>query len=248
MAEEVREAKQDNRTMKRILLMINCIILAIGASGGPLISRLYFLHGGNRVWLSSFLQAAGFPIILLPLFISFFIRSRQITSSFDSSKVKMVTMKLPLFVFSAIIGVIIALDIMCFFAALFSLVGMIANNDFKVIPREAKHFRLGETAYYVVLIGIAIIWQMNYLGAIGVVFCASSLFSGVCVSLMVPIIEILAIIFYKEKFTAEKGVSLILSIWGFVSYFYGEYKQAKKMKKNQVPTNEFPQNHSTSNL
>ncbi|KAK7268316.1 hypothetical protein RIF29_21013 [Crotalaria pallida] len=159
--EEGREAKQD-RTMKSILLMISCTMLGIGVCGGPLISRLYFIHGGNRVWLSSFLQAAGFPIILLPLFISFVIRRRQITSSVDSSKVKMFNMKLPLFVFSAII-------------------------------------------------------------------------------------EILAVIFYKETFKAEKGVSLVLSIWGFVSYFYGEYKQGKKMKMNQVPTNAMPQDHSISN-
>ncbi|KAK7268263.1 hypothetical protein RIF29_20958 [Crotalaria pallida] len=232
--EEGREANQ-KKTMKRILLIINCIMLAIGVCGGPLISRLYFIHGGNRVWLSSFLQAAGFPIILLPLFI---IRRRQMTNSVDNSKVKVFAIKLPLFLFSAIIGIIIALD---------SYLYSYGVARLSVIPREANHFGLGKTTYYVVLVVSAIIWQMSFLGAIGVIFCASSLFTGVFTSLLVPVTEILAIIFYKEKFKAEKGVSLVLSIWGFVSYFYGEYKQAKKMMSNQVPTNELPQNHSISN-
>ncbi|KAI3913331.1 hypothetical protein MKW92_005625, partial [Papaver armeniacum] len=35
--------------------------------GGPLLLRVYFLHGGSRKWLSSALQTAGFPILLLPL-------------------------------------------------------------------------------------------------------------------------------------------------------------------------------------
>ncbi|KAK7268314.1 hypothetical protein RIF29_21011 [Crotalaria pallida] len=223
--EEGREAKQD-RTMKRILLMISCIMLIISTSGGPLVSRLYFLHGGNRIWLSSFLQVAGFPIILLPLFV---IRRRQINTVADSLKVKMATMKLPLFVFSAIIGLIIALD--CY---LYSY----GSAHLPVISREAKHFGLGKTTYYVVLVGSAIIWQMGFIGGMGMIFCTSSLFTGVFGSLSVPITEILAVIFYKEKFQVEKGVSLVLSIWGFVSFFYGEYKQTKK---------ELPQNDSVSN-
>ncbi|XP_054812206.1 purine permease 1-like [Prosopis cineraria] len=47
----------------------------LGTSGGPLISCLYFLHSGKRVWLSSWLKTGGFLVCLLPLFISF-IRSR----------------------------------------------------------------------------------------------------------------------------------------------------------------------------
>ncbi|CAL0299718.1 unnamed protein product [Lupinus luteus] len=38
-------------TMKRVVLMINCILLATGATGGPLVIRLYFIHGGSRVWM-----------------------------------------------------------------------------------------------------------------------------------------------------------------------------------------------------
>ncbi|GKC82596.1 purine permease 3-like protein, partial [Tanacetum coccineum] len=99
-----------------------------------------------------------------------------------------------------------------------------------VIPREATEFGLGETKYYIILCASALIWQCFFLGAIGVIFCASSLLSGIIIAVLLPVTEALAVVFYKEKFQAEKGVALVLSLWGFASYFYGEYKSANKPK------------------
>ena len=78
----------------------------------------------------------------------------------------------------------------------------------------------------------ALIWQCFFLGAIGVIFCASSLLSGIIIAVLLPVTEVLAVVFYKEKFQAEKGVALVLSLWGFASYFYGEYKLTEKSKNN----------------
>lgn len=80
----------------------------------------------------------------------------------------------------------------------------------------------------------AIIWQFNFLGAIGVIFYGSSLLSGVILTVLLPISEILAVIVYKEKFQVEKGVSLALSLWGFISYFYGDMKDEKIHSQNQT--------------
>ena len=62
------------------------------------------------------------------------------------------------------------------------------------------------------------------------IFCASSLLSGIIIAVLLPVTEVLAVVFFKEKFQAEKGVALILSLWGFASYFYGEFKSTKKPK------------------
>lgn len=353
---EGKEAEKE-RMMKRVLLIVNCIVQIVGTSGGPLVIRLYFLNGGNRAWLSSFLQNAGFPILLLPHSISYIIRHRR------NKTTKMFTMKLPLFGIFACIGVLQGLDTILYsngmarlpvstsslviatqlaftaifafilvrqkftaysvnsvvmlvvgaavlasqgsgdrpagesskkyvmgfiitllaallfgfilplvelvykkarqtityslvleiqmvtslFASLFTVVGMIINHDFKVIPREAKHFQLGETIYYVILVASAIVWQLSNIGAMGVIYCASSLMSGIMIATSLPLTEILAVIFYKEKFQASKGISLVLSLWGFVSYFYGEYKQAKKLKRDSIPEAEQPQNYSITN-
>ncbi|XWS25332.1 hypothetical protein CRYUN_Cryun27aG0060100 [Craigia yunnanensis] len=346
---EVKEAEPDT-TMKKALLVINCILLSVGNCGGPLLMRLYFLHGGKRVWFSSWLETGGWPIILFPIACAYMYRSR----TQPTSKNKLFFMKPQLFFAAAVIGIITGLDdyfyaygmarlpvstssliiasqlaftaafafllvkqkftsysinavflltigvgvlalhtrgdrpanesnrdyvlgflvtlaaavlygfilplveltykkanqeisyalvmeiqmVMCLFATGFCTVGMLVNNDFKVIPREAREFELGETKYYVVAIVSAIIWQCSFLGVIGVIFCASSLLSGIVIAVLLPVTEILAVIFYKENFQAEKGVALALSLWGFFSYFYGEIKQNKKKKR--APETEMP--------
>lgn len=79
----------------------------------------------------------------------------------------------------------------------------------------------------------ALLWQFFFLGAIGVIFCASSLLSGIIIATLLPVTESLAVLFFHEKFQAEKGLALTLSLWGFVSYFYGEIRQMKKMKRER---------------
>lgn len=99
--------------------------------------------------------------------------------------------------------------------------------------REVQEYKLGNAMYFVVLIISAIVWQFFYLGAAGVIYYGSSLLSGIIIAVALPITEIAAIFFYHEKFQVEKGVSLVLSLWGFFSYFYGEAKEMKKQKKRE---------------
>ncbi|CAL0308045.1 unnamed protein product [Lupinus luteus] len=345
----------NQKAKRRIILLINTVLLAIGANGGPLITRLYFIHGGKRIWLSSCLLTVGFPIALIPIATSYHRSSRRSFSDMGSPKPKLFSLTPLLFSAFSIIGVVTGLSnylyaygvaklpvstatlimstqlaftaifafilvkqkftfnsvnaiillifgagvlaehagsdrpsgesskqyvigfaltvvasalsglmlptiefmykrtlsityslvmelqvVMALSATIICIVGMIVDNDFKVISREAHEFGLGETKYYVVLVGSAILWQFYMMGAIGIVFCASSLFSGVMISVMLPITEILAVIFYKESFQAEKGISLVLSLWGFVSYFYGEFIKAKEMRKNHISETDLP--------
>ncbi|KAL0371769.1 UNVERIFIED_CONTAM: Purine permease 3 [Sesamum calycinum] len=81
-----------------IFLIINCIILAIGNCGGPLIMRLYFIHGGKRIWFSSW------PVILIPLIVSY---TRRRTAN---PRAKLILMKPRLFVVAAVIGILTGFD------------------------------------------------------------------------------------------------------------------------------------------
>ncbi|CAH2041852.1 unnamed protein product [Thlaspi arvense] len=142
----------------------------------------------------------------------------------------------PLFIFLILLGT-------KSWRELLSGIGLLPKRN-NAIPKEARNFGLGETTYYVVLVCSGIIWQCFYLGAIGVTFSASSLLSAIIIAMLLPVTEILAVIFYSEKFRAEKGVSLVLSLWGFVSYFYGEIKESKEIQ-NQNPETQMPQiNHA----
>jgi len=113
----------------------------------------------------------------------------------------------------------------------------------QAISREAKQFNLGEARYYTVIVWTAIIWQCFFVGVIGVIYCSSSLMSGVMIAVLLPVTEVLAVIFYRENFSGEKGLALFLSLWGFVSYFYGEFRQTKK-QKNKSPENETTTMHT----
>ncbi|CAH9129886.1 unnamed protein product [Cuscuta epithymum] len=124
--------------------------------------------------------------------------------------------------------------VLCFAATVFCTVGMLINHDFQAISREAREFGLGKTKYNLVIVGNAIFSQLYYVGALGVTSYGSSLLSMVIITVLLPITELMAVVFFHEKFQAEKGISLFLSFWGFVSYFYGDIKNNIK-KKNQQP-------------
>jgi drug/metabolite transporter (DMT)-like permease len=71
-------SRSNNRTRQMVsLTAVNIILSAFGNTGGPLISRLYFNKGGKREWLSSFLATAGFPILLIPMYLSYLNRRRH---------------------------------------------------------------------------------------------------------------------------------------------------------------------------
>ncbi|XP_042488322.1 purine permease 1-like isoform X1 [Macadamia integrifolia] len=127
------------------------------------------------------------------------------------------------------------------FATLFCTIGMLVNKDFEVIPREAREYELGESKYYLVAVFSAFIWQFFFLGSIGVIFYGSSLLAAVIITALLPVTEVLAVFFFQESFKVEKGISLALSLWGFASYFYGEFKASKKSKRTPKPVN--PQLH-----
>ncbi|KAK2971805.1 hypothetical protein RJ640_018494, partial [Escallonia rubra] len=107
--------------------------------------------------------------------------------------------------------------VMSFFATAFCTLGMLVNHDFMVltlsyadllsraIPREAREYKLGQATYYVTLMLI--------------------------IATLLPVTESLAVLFFHERFQVEKGISLTFSLWGFVSYFYGELQEIKKQKR-----------------
>lgn len=70
------EQHRTNRATKSFLLFVNCLLVTVGSIAGPLLMRLYYLHGGKKRWLSSWLLTAGFPLLLFPISVSFF-RNRK---------------------------------------------------------------------------------------------------------------------------------------------------------------------------
>lgn len=328
------------------LIILNCLLLCLGDTGGPILLRLYFLHGGHRQWLSSFLETAGFPLLLIPLSLSYLHRHRSNPST------PLIHLNTRLLIASAIIGILTGLDdflyacgldllpvstaivltathlgftaffaflivrqrftpfsinaialltvgagvlalhangdrpagvsmagywkgffltigaaalyglvlplvelayakaervvsytlviemqfVMGFFSTAFCIVGMIANKDFQGIEGEAEKYGLGEMKYYLVLVWCAVFWQCFFVGAVGVIFCVNTLLAAVIIASLIPVVEVLGVVFLHEKFSGEKAVALILSLWGLFSYTYGEYRERKdESSRSPVP-------------
>ncbi|KAK9156880.1 hypothetical protein Scep_003454 [Stephania cephalantha] len=319
---------------KQWLLLINGVVFVIGVISGPLLIRLYFLHGGNRKWIAAWVQSSGFPILVIPISVlylshrsdhKFFISPQFFLSSvvlgllsgadnlmyalglsflpvstssllistnlaftaffalliarhrftpYSINAILLMTLASVLlgigqnndrpvgvtdahyflgFIFTlgaaALLGFMypctevaftkVANNItyssvlqfqLCsaFAATFFCTVGMIINKDFLAMTREAREFGLGESEYYLVLTSTAVAWQLSCIGFVGLIFCASSVFTGVFAATLVPLTTVAAVVVYHEKFSGEKGVSLALCVWGFASYLYGSYRDSEK--------------------
>ncbi|GAA0174915.1 hypothetical protein Leryth_027649 [Lithospermum erythrorhizon] len=95
-------AKPMSNSLRKLFLVVSAISMIVGGCAGSLVIRLYFLHGGSKIWLSSFLQTAGCPIILVLLAITYMARQK----SEGSKNTKFILMEKPLFNASVIIGII----------------------------------------------------------------------------------------------------------------------------------------------
>lgn len=325
------------------LMITSILALTLGLSSASLLGRFYFVHGGSRRWLYTWIQSAGWPVLLVPLCFCYWKRSISPTpltpklcliyvvlgclTAFDNLLYSLGLSYLPVstnslvcssqlafnavfayllvgqrispYVMNSIVvistgtvilgvsansdkpvgtsekeyimGIIVTIAASAIFALLLplieltyrkvvgrasfvvvmevqigisavaaasSMVGMWANGDFKAMHAEAMHFDVGSHSYIMTLFWSAIGWQLCFLGGAGIIFLSSSLMSCVVMTAMIAILPILAVIFFHDNFSAFKGIAMMLSIWGFISYIYNGYT-VHKTKKNstdfQVP-------------
>ncbi|CAM0871821.1 unnamed protein product [Alopecurus aequalis] len=325
------------------LVIFSACLVLIGA-GGPLLLRVYFVHGGQRLWLSALLQISGWPLLLPPMCVSLFRGRRHGIANLllpprlvgaaavlgalyaiSCYVYGMGSQALPLstssllqatqlaftaifaFVFvglrftpfsanavllltigpavlgvgpgsgkpagepsktywvgfcesiaaAALAGLVLPLvevamerysrrsgptarvpppyctvmqmqAVMGAAGTMVCLLGMAIKSDFGAMRSEAAAFGLGGTNYYLVLVWDAVSWQLLNLGIMGLIACASSLLAGIMIAMLLPLSELLAVIFLHEKFDGPKGIALVLSLWGFASYLYGEKAQKKR--------------------
>lgn len=99
------EATGMSQSMKRFLLVSNCVMLGIGNCIAPMTNRLYSIKGGKRIWLMCALETAGFPFLLIPMTISYLYRRRK-----GGPGTKIISMSPVLFLPCVVIGVLTGAD------------------------------------------------------------------------------------------------------------------------------------------
>jgi hypothetical protein len=125
-----------------------------------------------------------------------------------------------------------------FVATCACVVGLFASGQWKVLEKEMKEYEKGKTSYLMTLIWTAVTWQISSVGMLGLVFEVSSLFSNVIGTLALPVVPILAVVFFHDKLDGVKVMALLLAIWGFLSYIYQHYLDDSKSKVNETNADE----------
>ncbi|KAK9266899.1 hypothetical protein L1049_027158 [Liquidambar formosana] len=117
-----------------------------------------------------------------------------------------------------------------FVATCACVVGLFASGESKSLKREMKEYQQGKVSYLMTLIWTAVTWQISSVGLLGLIFEVSSLFSNVISTLALPVVPILAVIFFHDKMHGVKVMALLLAVWGFLSYIYQHYLDDIKSK------------------
>ncbi|XP_022757799.1 probable purine permease 11 isoform X2 [Durio zibethinus] len=121
------------------------------------------------------------------------------------------------------------------------VVGLFASGDWKTLSKEMKEYQEGKISYLMTLIWTAVTWQISSIGLLGLIFEVSSLFSNVISTLSLPVIPILAVVFFHDKMDGVKAMAMLLAFWGFLSYIYQHYlddSKSKVKKKKEANCNE----------
>ncbi|KAB5521129.1 hypothetical protein DKX38_025448 [Salix brachista] len=111
------------------------------------------------------------------------------------------------------------------------VVGLFASGDWKGLTGEMDGFEMGKVSYVMNLVGTAISWQAFAIGCVGLVFDVSSLFSNAISVLGLPIAPVLAVFVFNDKMGGVKAISMVLAIWGFISYAYHHYLEDRTKKR-----------------
>ncbi|KAJ0681901.1 putative purine permease, plant [Helianthus annuus] len=110
------------------------------------------------------------------------------------------------------------------------VVGLFSSGEWKDIKGEMEGYESGKVSYIMNLVWTAVSWQIFSIGCVGLIFEVSSLFSNVISTLGIPIVPVLAVVFFHEKMNGVKVIAMLLAIWGFASYIYQHYLDDVKEK------------------
>lgn len=99
----------ESKRLRTTLRLLSFASLTAGGVGAAITLRVYYLHGGSRKWLVSWLQTVAWPLILLPLAISYLYRCR-LTAAAAAPRPKLCLSSRAVFIAGAVLGLLMGLD------------------------------------------------------------------------------------------------------------------------------------------
>lgn len=137
--------------------------------------------------------------------------------------------------FNVVLNMIIYQSLVATFVLLLAL---FVRGEWNNLRTEMENFEMGKESYVIVLVLTTLAWQVCSIGAVGLIFEVSSLFANVISTVSLPVVPILAAIFFDEKMDGPKVISIFLAAWGFASYIYQQYLDNYKTRKASELVNE----------
>ncbi|MED6134956.1 hypothetical protein PIB30_041841 [Stylosanthes scabra] len=124
-----------------------------------------------------------------------------------------------------------------------TLVGLFSSGEWTKLDLDMEEYEMGKGSYLLTLAFTAINWQLFHVGCLGLIFEVSSLFSNAISVLNVPLVPILAVFIFHDKMHGIKAISLVLAIWGIVSYFYQTFVDDDDRVSNAINKNNADDDH-----
>lgn len=125
-----------------------------------------------------------------------------------------------------------------FVASAVSVAGLFAGGEWRGIRAEFAGFEKGGVSYVMTLVWIALSWLVYSVGAVGLIYVVSSLFANVIETLSLPLIPVLAVVFFGDRMDGVKVVALLIALLGFVNYVYQHYLDESKAKSSNRGTDD----------
>lgn len=132
---------------------------------------------------------------------------------------------------------VVVLEILIYPAAIATcggLVGLFASGEWRDLKGEMEGFGEGSVSYVMTLVWTAVSWQVFSVGSSLLIYVVSSLFCNVISTLGLPVIPVLAVVFFHDNMSGVKVVAMLLAIWGFISYMYQHYLDDSKSKSTRT--------------
>ncbi|KAL4311604.1 hypothetical protein GQ457_01G047040 [Hibiscus cannabinus] len=110
-----------------------------------------------------------------------------------------------------------------FVASIVALIGLFVSGEYKLLVPEMDSYELGKASYVVTLVSTAVCWQVSIFAGLGLVSELSALFANCIFAVGLPVNMIAAIIVFNDEMSSAKGISMVLAVWGIISYAYQQY-------------------------
>ncbi|KAI3731926.1 hypothetical protein L1987_63119 [Smallanthus sonchifolius] len=122
-------------------------------------------------------------------------------------------------------------------ASCVSLGGLFASGEWRLLSSEVMTFDEGSLSYAMTLIWTAVAWQICSVGAVGLIFVVSSLFSNVICTLALCLSPLLAATAFHYTPNGANIVAVLMAIWGLSTYVYQNCLDDREAKNKQADDN-----------